>query len=323
MASRYRGGASSFVEAADGGVRGLQGGGEILSCDLLFEWTSFARLQGPYFWKVLGEAWCSSLRSLFQDLRQRRGAQLHFEHQVTLQGQPDQPESLEFKGRSDMLIKVAGQFHYLSDIEERLKETMLPPPENTDTGIVQEVAVLPATRNSLNDAPAHVFISVLGAGRRAAAARLVERARAVAPHSVALHFLGKPLPKDPVSTKVDRRSLLQSIAGPETTSAVWPALRARLWPQLPWGLMVAMMGALNLTSWWGRPVMAGGEGPQFPSAPDGSSLEDLVEKLDPTASTRRSSLLAMSIDGAMSEPVHAVDSGLWPQPSERPQFCPW
>ena len=35
MASRYRGGASSFVEAADGGVRGLQGGGEILSCDLL------------------------------------------------------------------------------------------------------------------------------------------------------------------------------------------------------------------------------------------------------------------------------------------------
>ena len=35
MASRYRGGASSFVEAADGGVRGLQGGGAILSCDLL------------------------------------------------------------------------------------------------------------------------------------------------------------------------------------------------------------------------------------------------------------------------------------------------
>lgn len=31
--------------------------------------------------------------------------------------------------------------------------------------------------------------------------------------------------------------------------------------------MVAMMGALNLTSWWGRPVMAGGEGPQFPSVP--------------------------------------------------------
>ena len=26
--------------------------------------------------------------------------------EVTLQGQPDQPESLEFKGRSDMLIKV-------------------------------------------------------------------------------------------------------------------------------------------------------------------------------------------------------------------------
>ena len=44
-------------------------------------------------------------------------------------------------------------------------------------------------------------------------------------------------------------------------------MRARLWPQLPWGLMVAMMGALNLTSWWGRPVMAGGEGPQFPSVP--------------------------------------------------------
>eukprot|EP00435_Cladocopium_sp_Y103_P039243 s2171_g10.t1 len=193
----YRGGASSFVEAADG---------------------------GDAFFKT-----CDT---------------------VTLQG--SQPESLEFKGRSDMLIKVAGQFHYLSDIEERLKEAMLPPPENTDSGIVQEVAVLPATKNSANDAPAHVFISVLGAGRRAAAARLVERARAVAPHSVALHFLGKPLPKDPVSTKVDRQSLLKSVAAVAAepqTSPVWPALRARLWPQLPWGLMVAMVGGLNLTSW--------------------------------------------------------------------------
>jgi len=164
------------------------------------------------------------------------------------------PTLVEFKGRSDMMIKVGAQFTDLSETEKRLKEALLPPPENTGSGVAQEVVVLPAgiavDDTPSNDAPAHVFVSVLGAGQRASAARLLARARALVPTSAALHFLSKPLPKDPLSGKVDRASLLESVRPTKPEGlAVWPALKARLKPQGLWLLTLLLAGGLNLTSW--------------------------------------------------------------------------
>ncbi|CAE7514114.1 unnamed protein product [Symbiodinium microadriaticum] len=73
-------------------------------------------------------------------------------------------------------------------------------------------------------------------------------ARSLVPAGAALHLLGKPLPKDPVSGKVDRRTLLRGLVGEARTRPVWTALRTRLKMQPLWLLAVALSGALNLNA---------------------------------------------------------------------------
>ncbi|CAK9068430.1 unnamed protein product [Durusdinium trenchii] len=159
--------------------------------------------------------------------------------------------SLEFRGRSDMLIKVGGQFVDLLEAEERLKEALLPP-ESTGAGgsAAREVCALPGVAQpGQQGAAAHIFVSIGEGAARPAAARLLARARAVLPPSAALHLLSKPLPKDPVSGKVDRHSLLQGVSVTPPARAVWPALWTRFKPQGPWLLVFALAGAVNLSSW--------------------------------------------------------------------------
>ncbi|CAJ1399815.1 unnamed protein product [Effrenium voratum] len=163
---------------------------------------------------------------------------------VTLVG--SDPTCLEFRGRSDMLVKVGGQFVDLLEAEMRLKAALLPPPESTATAsaesLAQEVAVLPG---SAGGPRAHVFVSASD-GSGAAAARLIQRARGALPGS-ALHLLGKALPKDPISNKVDRRSLLGGLVGEMETQDIWPVLRARLQTQLLWLTVMGLPGVVDLS----------------------------------------------------------------------------
>ena len=101
---------------------------------------------------------------------------------------------------------------------------------------------------------AHVFVCVAGAGRRATAARLLARARGALPRQAALHLLSRPLPKDALSGKVERKTLLEGITVEPEPTAEWPLLRARLRAQAPWLMAMVLVGLVNPTTWLCNPT---------------------------------------------------------------------
>mmetsp|Transcript_73297 Transcript_73297/g.238503 ORF Transcript_73297/g.238503 Transcript_73297/m.238503 type:complete len:1084 (+) Transcript_73297:2-3253(+) len=179
---------------------------------------------------------------------------------------------IEFCGRNDQLVKVAGQFIDLGEAERSLGAALaeMSPGSggSASTAARPEVAVLPSppqtavTASTPPNAPAaHVFVAVPsrgGAGGSgsdgfvadvygaAAAKTLLTKVRAAAPRGAALHLIAGPLPRDAVTGKVDRRMLLGGLEGEHPTLPAWPALLERLRPYPKWLLASVLLGGLDV-----------------------------------------------------------------------------
>ncbi|CAE8656801.1 unnamed protein product, partial [Polarella glacialis] len=106
---------------------------------------------------------------------------------------------LEFRGRSDQLVKVAGQFVDLSEAEARMAAA-LRPAAAASNGELSEVVILPAPASvgpSSGVAPAaHAFVSASsGELRSSEASRFLSLARSLLPRGAALHLLTGQMPK--------------------------------------------------------------------------------------------------------------------------------
>ena len=158
---------------------------------------------------------------------------------------------IEFRGRSDQLVKVAGQFVDLKAAEVRLDQ-VLADLRQDEGGGAAEVCVVPAKGGAGPEAArapaAHAFVAVREPATLAAAdaARLLLGTRAAMPRGASMHLVGAPLPRDPVTGKVDRRALLGSLAGASPALPAGPALRSRLRLHPLWLMLVGLVGGLDV-----------------------------------------------------------------------------
>lgn len=179
---------------------------------------------------------------------------------VTLRGSSrGRPESLEFCGRSDQLVKVAGQFVDLSAAERSLSQALLGQGEVNGHGhqmkLVAEVSILPPLQSvqsgpTIPQAAAHAFVAVgaeegLRCSAKAAAAFLAA-VRAHVPRGAALHIVSGPLPKDPVTGKVNRREVMAGVTNQRTLLPAWPGLWERLKLTPAWWTFLALPGLVDV-----------------------------------------------------------------------------
>ncbi|CAK0854893.1 unnamed protein product [Prorocentrum cordatum] len=155
---------------------------------------------------------------------------------------------LEFCGRTDSLVKVAGQFVDLAAAEGRLTAALNAEP----AGLAVEASIVPATAGTeLAAGPAGV-VAALG------------RARAELPRGAALHLVRDPLPRDPVTGKIDRKALLKDLMPARPSNPAWPALSARLCYFPRWWLALAAAGCLDIPSLLRLAFGTGGRGSRSP-----------------------------------------------------------
>jgi len=170
---------------------------------------------------------------------------------------PGESRRLEFCGRSDQLVKVAGQFVDLAAAERHLRTALSSSScSSAAAGPDVEAAILPSPPTSIGLPPgagagappaAHAFV-VLGSadlGSREVAGALAQARRAL-PRGTALHLVRGPLPRDAVTGKVDRRRLLSGIEGLAPDLPAGPALlrKYKKFPQ--WLLVMLLAGVLDV-----------------------------------------------------------------------------
>jgi len=165
---------------------------------------------------------------------------------VTLVRNHDGSVSIEFCGRNDQLVKVAGQFVDLSEAEQRLAGAC---GHDAEVSVVPRPAQVEEHGMPANGAaPAHAFIAVSKPKEMTAARALslLKAVRSALPRGAALHLVKAPLPRDPVTGKVDRRSLLAGLQGLSPALPSRPALMERLKPYPGWLLATALVAIVDL-----------------------------------------------------------------------------
>ena len=144
---------------------------------------------------------------------------------------------LEFRGRSDQFVKVAGQFVDLGVAEKELQSVL---------GEGADAAVVPSMGFRSRGSAAHAFVSVTRPCSGGDAAGLLVKARTALPRGTSLHFVTGALPRDEVTGKVDRRRLLSGIQGEVKTLPAWPALKTRCSVYVRWLLFTTIVGVVDV-----------------------------------------------------------------------------
>lgn len=158
---------------------------------------------------------------------------------------------IEFGGRSDHLVKVAGQFVNLIAAEQQLTQILSKFPALVENNTAPEVAVIPRPPASASQSPsspvAHVFIAVKRTDASAAeSCAMLAATRAALPRGASLHFVKAPLPRDPVTGKVNRRDLLSGLEGVRPALPARPALQERLHTYPKWLLVMVLIAGVDL-----------------------------------------------------------------------------
>jgi len=173
------------------------------------------------------------------------------------------PRRLEFYGRSDQLVKVAGQFVDLTAVERQLEGILGGGPaarhgeggeENGEQHSDARVAIV-ASRDAAgaampSSAPiAHVFVTPgCVAASPARVTSLLARMRQAVPRGAALHVVNGPLPRDALTGKIDKRALLAGVVGRPPSLPSGPALKKVLQKFPQWWFLTVLAGALDIPS---------------------------------------------------------------------------
>jgi hypothetical protein len=137
---------------------------------------------------------------------------------------------IEFSGRNDQLVKVAGQFVDLNAAEKKLTKAVI----ELEGGLIGEVTIIPSLAPSEGScggiqAAAHAFVALSTTGMGPTkTASMLKCARASLQRGICLHLVKYPLPRDPITGKVDRKTLLSSLTAESPNLPATPALKERL-----------------------------------------------------------------------------------------------